>query len=364
MTITYTFLGKGGTGKTTIAFATAKRYASQGKRVLFVGQEPAPTLSLILGTNIGSEPTEIDSNLKAVNIQAATLLESGWEELKKLEAEYIRTPFFKKVYGQELGVLPGVEGILTINVMRGYSASGKYDVIIYDGTGDKETLRLLGSAEIMSWYIRRFRQVILDSDLYKAISPFVQPISSAILNVDWTGDNFSQPTNKINELLDNAKSTIADPNQVAAYLVTTDDKAAIATARYLWGSAQQVNLTVGGVILNQADLVDNITAEFTPLSVTPVPRSSTEDWQPLMDALPDFSKAVKAPKPIIIDIEKSQVSLFLPSFDKKQIGLTQYGPEVTIEAGDQRRNIFLPPALSGKPVTGAKFQNDYLIISF
>ncbi|NEQ41992.1 MAG: ArsA family ATPase [Okeania sp. SIO3I5] len=41
MTITYTFLGKGGTGKTTIAFATAKRYASQGKRVLFVGQEPA-----------------------------------------------------------------------------------------------------------------------------------------------------------------------------------------------------------------------------------------------------------------------------------------------------------------------------------
>ncbi|NES03324.1 MAG: ArsA family ATPase [Okeania sp. SIO2F4] len=364
MTITYTFLGKGGTGKTTIAFATAKRYASQGKRVLFVGQEPASTLSLILGANIGPEPTEIDSNLKAVNIQAASLLESGWEELKKLEAEYLRTPFFKNVYGQELGVLPGVEGILTINVMRGYSASGEYDVIIYDGTGDKETLRLLGSAEIMSWYIRRFRQVILDSDLYKAISPFVQPISSAILNVDWTGDNFSQPTEKINELLDNAKSTIADPNRVAAYLVTTDDKAAIATARYLWGSAQQVNLTVGGVILNQADLVDNITAEFTPLSVAPIPRRSTEDWKPLMDALPDFSQAVKAPKPIIIDIEKSQVSLFLPSFDKKQIGLTTNGPEVTIEAGDQRRNIFLPPPLSGKPVRGAKFQNDYLIISF
>ena len=248
--------------------------------------------------------------------------------------------------------------------MQEYSASGKYDLIIYDGSGDKETLRLLGSAEIMSWYIRRFRQVILDSDLYKAISPFVQPVSNAILNVDWTGNNFSQPTEKINELLDNAKATIADPNRVAAYLVTTKDKAAIATARYLWGSAQQVNLTVGGVILNQADNVDNITPEFSPLSVTPVPRRSTENWQPLMDALPDFSQAVKAPKPIIIDIDKSQVSLFLPSFDKKQIGLIQDGPEVTIEAGDQRRNIFLPPPLSGKPVRGAKFQNDYLIISF
>ncbi|MDY7007150.1 MAG: ArsA family ATPase [Cyanobacteriota bacterium] len=364
MTITYTFLGKGGTGRTTIAFATAKKYASLGKRVLFVGQEPAPALSLILGANIGPEPTEIDSNLKAVQIQAATLLESGWEELKKLEKQYIRTPFFKNVYGQELGVLPGVEGILTINTIRGYSASGEYDLIIYDGAGDQETLRLLGSAETMSWYIRRFRQVILDSDLYKAISPFVQPVSSAILNVDWTGDNFSQPTQQADEILNNAKAAIADPNQVAAFLVTTNDKAAIATARYLWGSAQQVNLTVGGVILNQGDLTMDIASEFAPLPLTIVPYSSTKDWQPLMDALPDFSQAAMAPKPIIIDIQKSQVSLFLPSFDKKEIGLTQYGPEVTIEAGDQRRNIFLPPPLSGKPVTGAKFQDGYLIISF
>lgn len=364
MVLTLTFLGKGGTGKTTIAYATAKQYASQGKRVLFVGQEPAPALSLILGTDIGPKPTEIDLNLKALQIQAATLLESGWEQLKKLEAQYVRTPFFKDVYGQELGVLPGVEGILTINTLREYSASGEYDVIIYDGTGDKETLRLLGSAEIMSWYIRRFQKVILQSDLYQAISPFVQPVSSAVLNVDWSSDNFSQPTQQINDLLDNAKAAIADPNRVAAYLVTTADPVAIATARYLWGSAQQVNLTVGGVILNQGSLTDSITAEFAPLSVVSVPHRSTQDWQPLINALPDFSQAAMAPKPITIDIQKRQVSLFLPSFDKKQIGLTQYGPEVTIEAGDQRRNIFLPPALSGKPVTGAKFQNDYLTISF
>jgi arsenite-transporting ATPase len=87
-------------------------------------------------------------------------------------------------------------------------------------------------------------------------------------------------------------------------------------------------------------------------------------WQPLIEALPDFDQATQAPRPIAINVAEQKVSLFLPGFDRKQVKLTQYGPELTIEAGDQRRNVFLPPELRGKPVTGAKFQDGYLIISF
>ena len=95
-----------------------------------------------------------------------------------------------------------------------------------------------------------------------------------------------------------------------------------------------------------------------------MPAHSENNWQPLIDALPDFSEAARAPKPIDINIAQRQVSLFLPGFDKKEIKLIQSGPEVTIEAGDQRRNILLPPQLTGKSVTGAKFLNSYLIVSF
>lgn len=364
MSLILTFLGKGGSGRTTVAIAAAKQLASQGKRVLLVGQGIDPAMSLILGDTLGPDPQELAPNLQGVQFQTALLLERSWEQVKDLEAQYLRTPILKEVFGQELGVLPGMDSALALNALREYDKSGKYDVIIYDGTGDQMQLRMLGMPEVLSWYIRRFQNILVNSDLGRTVSPFIQPVVSAIFNVGWGEDAFSQPTNQVNNLLDEGKQAVANPNRVAAYLVTTGDPTAIATAKYLWGSAQQIGLTVGGVILNQGTIADTVKAEFAPLTISAIPQRTSGEWQTVINALPDFRQASAAPKPIEIDVLNRQVRLFLPGFDKKQVKLTQYGPEVTIEAGDQRRNIFLPPQLSGQPVKGAKFQNGYLIISF
>jgi arsenite-transporting ATPase len=258
-----------------------------------------------------------------------------------------------------------MDSALVLNAIREYDASGKYDVIVFDGAGDQATLRMLGMPETASWYIRRFRKVFADSDLGRTLSPFIQPITSAVLNVVWSDDIFNQPVaQQANNILEQGKQAIADPNRVVAYLVTTPEEGAVVTAKYLWGAAQQVGLTVGGVILNQSDDSSQVSQEFAPLSISAVPNQPVNDWQPLVDALPNFDSATQSPRPIAINVADRKVSLFLPSFDKKQVKLTQYGPEITIEAGDQRRNILLPPELSGKPVTGAKFQDSFLIISF
>lgn len=360
-----TFLGKGGTGRTTIAIAAAKRFARQGQKVLLVSQGIGPVLELLLGQSIGAQPQEVEAHLEAVQLHTAQLLGDSWEQIKDLEAQYLRTPFFKKVYGQELGVLPGMDEALGLHALREYDASGKYDLILYDGAGDQTTLRMLGMPESLGWYARRFRSVFTESELGKTLAPFFQPIAAAVLNVSWSGDTFNQPMGKMDDLLAEGKAAMADPSRVAAYLVTTPDPMAIASARYLWSGAQQVSLTVGGVILNRATSVDEtLTTTFAPLPVSLVPPVET-DWDTLMAALPDFPSQVKtAPRPISIDLAQGQVKLFLPGLDKTQVKLTQSGPEVTVEAGDQRRNIFLPPELSGKKVTGAKFQDGYLIVSF
>ncbi|MGK7934438.1 MAG: ArsA family ATPase [Xenococcaceae cyanobacterium] len=364
MSLIITFLGKGGVGRTTVAIATAKKFASRGEKVLLVGQDPSPAFGLHLGINPQPEPQEVAANLSVVQIQATTLLEQNWSEVKKQEAQYLRSPILKDVYGQELGILPGMDEALALNAIREYDQNNQYDVIVYDGSGNINTLRMMGMPEILSWYIRRFRGIFVESDIVKALSPFVQPVTSAILNVSWTADNFApEQTNQANQLLEKGRTALSDPQRVIAYLVTTPKPDAVATAKYLWGSAQQIGMTVGGVLLNQAEITESLANEFNPLNITSLPTIAEAEWQPLVDSLPSFRDGKDAPSPTKIDLAAKKIKIFLPGFAKQEVKLTQYGPEITIEAGNQRRNISLPPAWSGRAVTGAKFQNGYLEVT-
>ncbi len=364
MAFILTFLGKGGTGKTTAAIAAAKAYAAQGQRVLLLGHDAE--LGLLLGeTGLTSEPYEMESGLWGAILSTSYLLEKSWDEVKQIEAQYLRTPFFKSVFGQELGVLPGMDSALALYTLKALDASDRYDTIVYDGQQSTATLRMFGLPEVLSWYLRRFREVFAESDLGRALTPFLQPVAASILNnTDWMSGNFSQPFSMANDILSQGQQAVANPSRVAAYLVTTADSLAIKTAQYLWGSAQQVNLTVGGVLASHSSSIGDFQDQFAPLPLHVLPHRGEGDWRSLIDSLPNFKQeALQAPKPMSVDVAQQQVKLFLPKFDKSQVQLTQSGPELTIAAGDQRRNLFLPPELKGRKVTGAKFQDGYLIIS-
>lgn len=365
MALILTYLGKGGSGTTTVAIAAAKQRARAGQRVLLAIQDVTPAPALLLGQPLGAAPAEVEPNLWAVQFQSAALLEQSWDEVKAIEAQYLRTPFLKAVYGQELGVIPGVDGALTLNALRQLDASDRYDVIIYDGSDAMATLRMLGMPEILDWYLRRFRGVFQQSDVGKVLSPFLQPMAAAVLAVDWSGDVLDQSSGQVRSQLEEGRQAVTNPNRVAAFLVTTPTAGSVATARYLWGSAQQIGLTVGGVLVNHGVLDSEQVNAFAPLPQMPLPSIIDQGWDAAVAALPDPAQwAAAAPRPVSVDVAAKTVRLFLPSFDKSQVKLTQYGPEVTVEAGDQRRNLLLPAALQGKAVAGAKFQDQHLVISF
>jgi len=362
MTLILTFLGKGGSGRTTTAVALGKKLSQAGRRVLLLGQDSSA--GLLLDTPLTETPREVEPKFQAVQLSFTHLLERGWEQIKSLEAQYLRSPTLKNVYGQELGVLPGMDEALTLNALREYQQSGQYDVILYDGAGYLQTLRMLGAPEIASWYWRRFRQVLEGSEVVQSVAPFLQPIAGALLTVNWNLDSLSQSPQNPEALIRDGKALLNDPRRFGAYLVTRDDPASIALAQNYWGGAQQAGVSVRGVLQTPGGWGDGLDDRFNPLPVTPLPILEGNNWDSLTAALPDVLSPISAPLPLEIDLPNRQVKVFLPGFEKNQVKLTQYGPEVTIEAGDQRRNIDLPPGLRGQAVTGAKFQQSYLIISF
>jgi anion-transporting ArsA/GET3 family ATPase len=362
-----TFLGKAGTGHTTLAIATAKWFTQRGDRVLLVTHAPNPSAEILLGIPLTAQPQVVAPKLEVVQLQTTALLDQAWAEIKALITLYLPLPTMsEQVHPGELIILPGFDSALAFNALRQYYTSGDYDIIVYDGRGDLETLRLLGVPDVLDWYLHRFRQVFAALDVVKVAESIGGPLAGALVSVNMDTKKLEQEMNRIRDWITQGVAVVNDPQRLSAYLVTTDEPGAIAEACWLWGSAQQVNLRVGGVLVCQSEQ-QNLSAlqqTFAPLSIHTIPQLHNNRWEPLMASLPDFQSPAIIPEPLTIDINNLQIHVFLPGFTKKQVKLTQFGNELTVEAGDQRRNIFLPPKLQNLPLQSVKFEAPYLIICF
>ena len=360
-----TFLGQSRTACAISSVAFARQLAQQGARVLWLTQDSGPLPNTLWGLPLATEAQPAGANLWTLQLQATTLLEKSWDVVKGIEAQYLRNPLLKQVFGEELVILPGMADALTLDAIRGLYDSGNYDYLVFDGLSSQAALRMWGLPEQLDWYIRRFQKVLAESELAQTLAPFIQPIAGSVLNLSGGAASLDQPVQQARSFLEAGRLVVQSAQQLLGFLVVTDDVADVDTTRYLWGSSQQIGLTVGGAIAYATDGSRVPEQAFAPLALQCLPGLAGDNWQPLMDALPSLSAAVQtAPAPVVIDEAAKQVRLFLPGFTKADITLTQYGPEVTITAGDQRRNLMLPAALKNRSIQGAKFQEDALILSF
>ncbi|RVW45562.1 Uncharacterized protein, chloroplastic [Vitis vinifera] len=332
-------------------------------------------------------------------IFAAQMLLEPLHLLKKADAELnITQGVLEGVVGEELGVLPGMDSVFTLlalerlvgflgNLGRRNLRKDKYDIIIYDGINTEETLRMIGVTSRARLYLKYLRNMAERTDIGRLAGPSLLRLVDEAMSLSTRGSNLNgKMSSEIWDILERAlergSSAFGEPREFGCYLVVDpNNPASVSSALRYWGCAIQAGAQVSGAFGTASPHSDveseEIVKNFSPLpfALCPhVPMGSLPDWNAIISSNPseDARNLLSAPassssnvmEPVKFDPSKKSVSLLMPGFDKSEIKLYQYrgGSELLVEAGDQRRVIRLPPEIQGK-VGGAKFADRKLVIT-
>lgn len=162
--------GKGGVGKTTVACATALELAAQSRgKVGLVSTDPAHSLSDALGTEVGSEVTDVSRNLVAVEIDAEA-------EFDILRSEYVEevSAFFNRVGGRQVDVVydravfeglisfapPGVDEAMGLLRAMEILEDESLTHLVIDSAPTGHFLRLMEMPELLQNWIRAIFRIL------------------------------------------------------------------------------------------------------------------------------------------------------------------------------------------------------------
>ncbi|CAN1314373.1 Uncharacterized protein At1g26090, chloroplastic [Linum perenne] len=404
-----TFLGKGGSGKTNASVFAAQHYALSGLNTCLVIQTQDPSADHLLNCKIGTSPVICSPNLSAVRLETSKMLLEPLNQLKQADARLNLTQgvlggvgiewyLLAQVVGEELGVLPAMDsvfGAFILERLLGFLTDVKdkkkninedgYDIIIYDGIGSDETLRMISAASKTRLYLKYVRNMAEKTDLGRLATPSVLRLLDEALDLTGRRSFLNGPRGPemwdiLEKKLEKGSSVFADPDRFGCFIVMDpNNPVSVSSALRYWGCAVQAGTQVSGAIgsTSSPGLSDEVRQKFSPLPYACLPDLSMHDplsWDKILqtslnqDGRALFSSSAsntsKITSPVEFDTAKKSVTLFMPGFDKSEIKLFQYrgGSELLVEAGDQRRVIVLPPKIQGK-VGGAKLMDRSLVIT-
>jgi arsenite-transporting ATPase len=380
------FTGKGGVGKTTVAAATAVGAARAGKRTLVMSTDPAHSLADSFEIEIGSAPTEIESNLWAQQIDAQERLEDNWREIQDYMIQLMNWAGTDTIQAEELTVIPGIDEIFALIDVKTHVESGRYDVLVVDCAPTAETLRLLSLPEVMSWYIERIFPV--ERRIVKTVRPLVKRVTSLPI----AGDRVFDAVERLHGNLDAVKRILTDEKVSSVRLVVNPEKMVIAEARRTYTYLGLFGYRVDAVIVNRvlpSEVTDpyfgkwkDIQAEHLATvheSFAPVPILQARLFDREMVGVPllvemgqevygelDATSVLYKDDPI--RVRKSGtgyvLTIRLPFVSREEMDIHRRGEELYVRVGTYKRNLVLPQTLRRMTVQEANLAGDRLEILF
>ncbi|CAL9420633.1 ArsA family ATPase [Streptomyces sp. enrichment culture] len=378
---TILILGPGGSGRTTVAAATALAAARAGARTLLLSADRGDTLGAVLGTATGPAPTQVETRLTAWRPDPAAGFREDLAALQERALAGLDLLGATRLEGDEITPLPGAEELSLLRALRDAVLSEAHDLVVVDMPPLDRALALLSLPEELRRYLRRLLPP--ERQAARALRPLLGKLAGVPMPAEW--------------LYEAAARWDVELAAVEAVLADQDTSLRL-VAEPTPAGADAVRSAALGLALRgrrPGPLVANRTlpeSEAAPGSWLAGPvaqqRKVLEEWQGAYDVRPvahlgrdprgtddlarlappgagDRAAAVEWP---VVDRLAEDGHLVwhipLPGAHRDDLDLVRRGDDVVLSVGPFRRIVPLPSALRRCTVDGASLREGELRIRF
>ncbi|MEU2713981.1 ArsA-related P-loop ATPase [Streptomyces sp. NPDC007205] len=372
--------GPGGSGRTTVAAATALAAAREGTRTLLLGADRTDTLGAALGSATGPAPVEAAPNLSTWRPDAAERFRHDLTAFQTRAANVLDLLGAARLDAEEVTPLPGAEELSFLRALRDAALSERYDLLVVDLPPLPQALALLALPEELRRYLRRLLPP--ERQAARALRPVLGRLAGVPMPADWlyeTAARWDVELAAVEAVLtdrDTAVRLVAEPGPAGADAVRAGRLGlALRALRTEALIANRVLPEATGdswfsaLLAQQRKTLADWQEE--PYEVHPVPHlgrdpRGTDDLTAL--ALPAVNPSpAPAGWPVADRIAEDGVLVWhipLPGAIRDELDLIRRGDELVITAGPFRRLVPLPSALRRCTVAGAALREGELRIRF
>lgn len=383
------FTGKGGVGKTSIAASHALKAAKEGKKTLIVSTDMAHNLSDLFERPLGKEPIEVYSYLDALEIDPNYEMERHYGTIKGAIRKMLYSVDYIKDQEDEMEditVILGFEELFSLIKIQEIYLMNIYDVIVVDCAPTGETLSLLKFPELFSWYMEKLFPI------EKVGLKILRPISKQFFKLELPNDAAMNDIEKLYVKLNELQNMLRDRESCSIRLVTIPEKMVVEETKRNYMYLNLYDFNVDGLVINRI-IPEEVEGEFF------------EEWKKLQQGYLSELSNIFSGLPIyrvrwydqdingIVTLEKvideslqdehllevlktSQNELFektdlgyqlkvvIPFVKKEDLELLETPTDLIIKLGNFKRNVPLPLVLRKYQVSGAKCEDNELVVQF
>ncbi|MFF7488175.1 ArsA family ATPase [Streptomyces luteogriseus] len=371
--------GPGGSGRTTLAAATALAAAAEGTRTLVLGTDRTDSLGAALGVTTGPAPVEAAPHLTAWRPDAAQDFRRDLVALQDRASSALDLLGASRLDPDELTPLPGAEELALLRALRDAALSEKYDTLVVDLPPAPQALALLALPEELRRYLRRLLPP--ERQAARALRPVLGRLAGVPMPAEWLYETAARWDLELAAV----EAVVADRGTVVRLVAEPGPAGSDALRTAGLGLALR-GLATDVVVANR------VLPEASPDTWLAGPvaqqRKTLEEWREAYDvhtvahlghdprgiddltalAVPGAARTAPAADwPVTDRLGEDGVLVWripLPGAIREELDLVRRGDELVVTAGRFRRVVPLPSVLRRCTVDGAALRDGELRIRF